>query len=193
MKQLIVCVGFWASDAKRLTGPSYNPATFQTWLWRPAFVSAHMRSSLLGAGGMGEVYKARDTRLNRDTAIKVLPDQLALDPDRLARLKREAQVLASFNHRNIAAIYGFEEADGVQALVLELVEGPTLADVPAQRASLTSSALAGVGNREYDIGRNGKVVGLIETGINANTPASASQMQIVLNWFEELKQRTAVK
>ena len=88
----------------------------------------HRILSLLAIGGMGEVYRARDTRLNRDVAIKVLPEQLALDPDRLARLKREAQVLASLNHPNIAAIYGFEEADGVQALVLELVEGPTLAD-----------------------------------------------------------------
>jgi Tol biopolymer transport system component len=93
-----------------------------------ARLGAYEVLSLVGAGGMGEVYKARDTRLNRDIAIKVLPEQLALDPDRLARLKREAQVLASLNHPNIAAIYGFEEADGVQALVLELVEGPTLAD-----------------------------------------------------------------
>ena len=88
----------------------------------------HRILSLLAIGGMGEVYRARDTRLNRDVAIKALPEQLALDPDRLERLKREAQVLASLNHPNIAGIYGFEEADGVQALVLELVEGPTLAD-----------------------------------------------------------------
>jgi len=65
--------------------------------------------------------------------------------------------------------------------------------VPVQRASLASSTLTGVGSRAYDIGRNGKVIGLIETGVGANTPSSASQMQIVLNWFEELKQRTAVK
>ena len=76
---------------------------------------------------MGEVYRARDNRLNRDVALKVLPEAFILDPDRLARFKREAQVLASLNHPNIAAIYGFEEAP-VQALVLELVEGPTLAD-----------------------------------------------------------------
>jgi Tol biopolymer transport system component len=80
--------------------------------------------ALIGAGGMGEVYRARDSRLNRDVALKVLPDAFASDPDRLARFKREAQVLASLNHPNIAAIYGFEEG----ALVLELVEGPTLAD-----------------------------------------------------------------
>ena len=88
--------------------------------------------SALGAGGMGEVYRARDAKLNRDVALKVLPELFACDPDRLARFKREAQVLASLNHPNIAAIYGFEESKGVQALVLELVEGPTLADRVAQ-------------------------------------------------------------
>src|SRR5262245_56323453 len=84
--------------------------------------------SALGAGGMGEVYRARDTKLNRDVALKVLPDSFALDVERLARFKREAHVLASLNHPHIGAIYGFEESSGVQALVLELVEGPTLAD-----------------------------------------------------------------
>jgi Tol biopolymer transport system component len=84
--------------------------------------------SLLGVGGMGEVYRAHDTKLNRDVAIKVLPPAFANDPDRLARFKREAQVLASLNHPNIGGIYGFEDDVGVHALVLELVEGPTLAD-----------------------------------------------------------------
>src|SRR5262245_55910532 len=84
--------------------------------------------SLLGVGGMGEVYRARDTRLNRDVAIKILPAAFANDPDRLARFKREAQVLASLNHPNVATIHGFEDGRGVHALVLELVEGPTLAD-----------------------------------------------------------------
>jgi serine/threonine-protein kinase len=84
--------------------------------------------SALGAGGMGEVYRARDTTLNRDVALKVLPELFALDRDRLARFKREAQVLASLNHPNIAAIYGFEESTSVQALVLELIEGSTLAE-----------------------------------------------------------------
>jgi len=77
---------------------------------------------------MGEVYRARDTRLNRDIALKVLPELFAADPDRLARFKREAQLLASLNHPNIAAIYGFEES----ALAMELVDGPTLADRIAQ-------------------------------------------------------------
>ena len=88
--------------------------------------------SPLGAGGMGEVYRARDTKLNRDVALKVLPDVFADDPDRLARFQREAKVLASLNHPNIASIYGLEESAGVRALVLELVEGPTLADRIAQ-------------------------------------------------------------
>ncbi len=82
----------------------------------------------LGAGGMGEVYQARDTQLGRDVALKILSDAFAADPDRLARFQREAQVLASLNHPNIAAIYGIEESEGTRALVLELVEGPTLAD-----------------------------------------------------------------
>jgi len=84
--------------------------------------------SLLGVGGMGEVYRARDTKLNRDVAIKILPPAFANDPDRLARFKREAQVLASLNHPNVGGIYGFEDANGIHALVLELVDGPTLAE-----------------------------------------------------------------
>ena len=82
----------------------------------------------IGEGGMGEVWQARDTKLDRDVALKVLPEAFTSDPDRLARFEREAKVLASLNHPNIGSIYGLEEAEGVKALVLELVEGPTLAD-----------------------------------------------------------------
>jgi serine/threonine protein kinase len=96
----------------------------------------------LGSGGMGEVYRARDTKLNRDVALKVLPTDFALDPDRLARFKREAQVLASLDHPNVGAIYGFEDADGLHALVLQLVEGPTLADRIAQGPMPVDEALA---------------------------------------------------
>ena len=81
---------------------------------------------------MGEVYRARDTSLKRDVALKVLPSALANDADRLARFQREAEVLASLNHPNIAHIYGLERSDGTTALVMELVEGPTLADRIAQ-------------------------------------------------------------
>src|SRR5213078_1324497 len=84
--------------------------------------------SPLGAGGMGEVYRAHDTRLNRGVALKILPEGFALDADRRMRFSREAHVLASLNHPHIAAIYGVEDSGGVQALALELVEGPTLAD-----------------------------------------------------------------
>jgi Tol biopolymer transport system component len=82
----------------------------------------------LGAGGMGEVYRAKDTTLGRDVAIKVLPQAVASEPDRVARFQREAQALAALNHPNIASIYGFEQSGQVRALVMELVEGPTLAD-----------------------------------------------------------------
>lgn len=89
--------------------------------------SYHVRS-WLGAGGMGEVYRAHDSKLGRDVAIKVLPPGLSDDPDRLARFEREARVLAALNHPHIAAIYGLEETDGLRALVLELVDGSTLAE-----------------------------------------------------------------
>ena len=91
-------------------------------------------SALLGAGGMGEVFRARDTRLNRDVAIKILPEVFAQDADRIARFSREAQTLAALNHQHIAQIYGVEEAmasssgSTIRALVMELVEGETLAD-----------------------------------------------------------------
>jgi Tol biopolymer transport system component len=97
---------------------------------------------LIGQGGMGEVYRARDLKLNRDVALKTLPAAVALDPDRLLRFKREAQVLAALNHSNIAAIYGLEESDGAQALVLELVDGPTLADRIAEGPLPLDEALA---------------------------------------------------
>src|ERR1700692_2628184 len=89
----------------------------------------------IGAGGMGEVYRAKDTKLDREVAIKVLPVALAQDPERLARLELEAKVLASLNHPNIAQIYGVEESDGVRALVMELVPGETLkGPLPLERA-----------------------------------------------------------
>ena len=82
---------------------------------------------------MGEVYRARDTRLHRDVAIKILPPQFAADAERVARFEREAHVVAALNHQNIAQIYGIEEAAGVSGLVMELVEGPMLADLIADQ------------------------------------------------------------
>ena len=95
----------------------------------------------LGAGGMGEVYRARDTQLGREVAIKIVPPLFASDGDRLARFEREARVLASLNHPNIAQIHGLEKSDGTIALVMELVEGPTLADRIAQGAIPVDEAL----------------------------------------------------
>src|SRR5258706_988341 len=91
-------------------------------------IGAFQLQGLLGAGGMGEVYRARDAKLGRDVAIKILPRLFSADPERLARFEREARMLAALNHPHIGAIYGIEEAEGLRALVLELVEGGTLAD-----------------------------------------------------------------
>ena len=105
-------------------------------------IGPYQLASRIGAGGMGEVYQARDTTLNRQVAIKVLLPAVASDPDRLARFRREAQVLASLNHPHIAQIHGFEDAEGVHALVIELVEGPTLADRIVSGAIPINEALA---------------------------------------------------
>ena len=104
--------------------------------------------SALGAGGMGEVYRARDPKLNRDVAIKVLPALFANDPERLSRFRREAQMLAALNHPNIAHIHGLEDSDGIPALVMELVEGPTIAErmvqgpIPLPEALLMAKQIA---------------------------------------------------
>src|SRR5712691_8447001 len=91
-------------------------------------LGSYQTVALIGAGGMGEVYQAHDTKLGRDVAIKVLPDAFARDPERLSRFQREAKMLASLNHPNIAAIYGLEEDAGRNYLVMELVPGETLAE-----------------------------------------------------------------
>jgi Tol biopolymer transport system component len=98
----------------------------------------------LGAGGMGEVYQARDTRLGRDVALKILPDLFAKDDDRLARFEREARALASLNHSNIAQLYGVEESGGRTALVMELVPGRTLEDILANREPMPAAEAAGI-------------------------------------------------
>src|SRR4051812_3910833 len=103
--------------------------------------------SLLGAGGMGEVYRARDAKLHRDVAIKILPESFVADPERVARFEREAQLLAALNHPHIAAIYGLEHTGTAQFLVMELVEGETLADrliglTPSRSGLAVDEALA---------------------------------------------------
>lgn len=93
-----------------------------------AQLGTHQITGLLGKGGMGEVFRSRDTKLKREVAIKILPEQFTRDSDRVTRFQREAEVLAALNHPNVAAIHNLEDADGVRFLVLELVEGETLAD-----------------------------------------------------------------
>src|SRR5262245_35487691 len=107
-----------------------------------ARIGTYEIQALLGVGGMGEVYRARDIRLKRDVALKVLPQTWSHDVDRLARFHREAELLATLNHPNVGAIYGFEEQVGVKALVLELVEGPTLSDRLTQGPLSIVDALA---------------------------------------------------
>src|SRR5438093_7529958 len=97
-------------------------------LARGARLGAYEVAAQIGVGGMGEVYRALDTQLGREVALKVLPELFVSDRDRIARLQREAKTLAALNHSNIGGIYGLEHSNGVTALVLELVEGPTLAD-----------------------------------------------------------------
>ena len=104
-------------------------------------IGVYQLSARIGTGGMGEVYRARDTKLNRHVAIKVLLPAVANDPDRLARFSREAQLLAALNHPHIAQIHGLEDAGGLHALVMELVEGPTLADRIARGAIPIDEAL----------------------------------------------------
>src|SRR5205814_931662 len=91
-------------------------------------LGSHEITALIGKGGMGEVYRARDTKLKREVAIKILPDEFSRDADRVSRFQREAEFLALLNHPNIAAIYDLEETNGSRYLVLELVEGETLAE-----------------------------------------------------------------
>ena len=119
---------------------------------------------------MGQVYQATDTKLSRQVALKILPEAFATDPDRLARFQREAQVLASLNHPGIAAIYGIEEAEGTRALVLELVEGATLADritqgpIPADQALPIAKQIAEALEAAHEAG----IIHRLEAGQHQN-------------------------
>jgi serine/threonine-protein kinase len=127
--QPILPLGDWATRIVAMLGQGeYHSRTFMS-LAAGTRLGAYEIVSLIGAGGMGEVYQARDIKLNRIVALKILPPSFASDPDRLARFKREAQVLASLNHPNIAIIHGFEDSGDTHALVMELVPGRTVAEM----------------------------------------------------------------
>lgn len=123
--------------AQAMANNTSVPAMGRDLLKSGATVSHYQILGKLGAGGMGEVYRARDTKLNREVALKILPAQFADDPERLSRFRREAQVLAALNHPNIATIYGVEDSGGIRALVMELVEGLTLAERISVAAGLS--------------------------------------------------------
>ena len=130
----------WAPPAGGVTAETADHAGAPAAVGRR--IGVYQVQALLGAGGMGEVYRARDMKLGRDVAIKILPPIFTADPERLTRFEREARILASLNHPHIGAIYGFEHADGIRALVLELVEGQTLADRIAKAPVLYQEALS---------------------------------------------------
>src|SRR6202521_6485177 len=98
-------------------------------------LGSYQITSLIGKGGMGEVYRARDSKLKRDVAIKILPDEFSRDPDRVSRFQREAESLAALNHQNIAGIYDLQESDTTRFLILEFVEGDTIADILKKRGA----------------------------------------------------------
>jgi serine/threonine protein kinase len=165
--------------------------------------------TLIGAGGMGEVYRARDTKLGRDVAIKVLPEIFSQDKERLARFEREARLLASLNHPNIATLFDLQESDGTHFLVLEFVNGETFAEQIRRGAISLNQALpifkqiaealevagkprlifeedyemGGPGFWvNYDVSPNGESFLMIK-----RTTEPPRKIHVVLNWFEELK------
>jgi serine/threonine protein kinase len=171
-------------------------------------------TSQLGKGGMGEVYKAKDQKLGRDVAIKVLPEESAKDADRVARFQREAKLLASLNHPNIAAIHGLEESDGIQFLVLELVEGETLADqlkrgpIPVEESlklalqiaeALEAAREKGVIHRDLKpanikVTPDGKrFLMMKDVGAVSSGEAGPHKIIVVTDWFEELKERVPLE
>jgi serine/threonine protein kinase len=142
-------------------------------------LGAFQIEAFLGAGGMGEVYRARDTRLGRDIALKILPGSFATNADRLGRFRREAQILASLNHPHIAAIYGLEESDHTPALVLELVEGPTLADrleagpLPLDEALAIAQQIVGALEAAHE-------QGIVHRDLKTVTSPAMTQLGVIL-------------
>jgi serine/threonine protein kinase len=132
----------------------------------------------IGAGGMGEVYRARDTRLERDVALKVLPQNVSDDPERLLRLQREARTLAALNHPNIAHVYGLENADGLTAIAMELVEGPIL---------VTEFNKVGQLMPGWDVNADGSRFLVARQA--PNSPRQIPPLTVIQNWFAEFKNR----
>jgi serine/threonine protein kinase len=124
--------------AAQTVDPAQTPAADSSLIGRR--IGVYHVVLLLGAGGMGQVYRARDNRLGRDVAMKVLPQAFANDAERLARFELEARVLAALNHPHIATIYGIEDADGVVAIVMELIEGESLAQALKSRSLSSGGA-----------------------------------------------------
>ena len=157
---------------------------------------------------MGQVYQATDTNLDRQVAIKVLPDAFSSDPDRLTRFEREAKVLASLNHPNIGAIYGLEKSGDTRALVLELVEGPTLADridvdlgppfsVGRPHALFEDQYerdLSGAqGLPFYDVMADGERFAMVQAMEESNDQEAFAGLIVVSNWFEKLKRLVPIE
>ena len=127
--------GFLAAPALPMSAHALTDLVLST--MAGTSLGGYQLRTLLGAGGMGEVYQAHDPKLGRDVAIKILPSAFTSNPDRLARFEREARMLAALNHPNICAIYGFEEANGIRFLILELVEGKRLPTPSRERRRQT--------------------------------------------------------
>ncbi len=145
--------------------------------------------ALLGVGGMGEVYRSRDSKLGREVALKVLPSGVAADPDRLGRFSREAKLLAALNHPNIASIYGLEDSGATHALVMELVEGPTLAErihagpIPADEALPLAKQICEA--LEY---KGTQLIAVpLMLQFEGGRAAIQSQATVVLNWLPEVR------